>query len=95
MVVSMIQFIIEIPDAMSLKDKRRVVKSLKERIGRRFNVSVAEVDLHDSMCFSQIGAAHVSNSGKLGEKIMQRILSFVEDEIPGRLHDVVVHVERY
>lgn len=91
----MIQFIIEIPDAVSIKDKRRVVKSLKERIGKKYNVSIAEVDLHTSLCFSQIGAVHVSNSKSLGEKVMQKILTFVEDEVPGRLHDVVTHIEYY
>lgn len=34
-------------DAQTLKDKRRVVKSVKQRLRNRFNVSVAEVGFHD------------------------------------------------
>ena len=49
MQVGLLQLRILVPDAMSLKDKRRAVKSLKDRIGNRFNVSVAETGLLDSL----------------------------------------------
>ena len=47
MVVSMLQFIIELPEACSIKDKRRVIKSLKDRLQRKFKLSVSEVDLQE------------------------------------------------
>jgi len=95
LIVSMIQIIIEIPDCTSLKDKRQVVKSLKERIRRKFQVSVAEVDLQDSLSFGQLGAALVSNSSAHGEEVMNKLLKFVEDELPGRVHDVSVYSETF
>ena len=42
MIVSMIQLIIELPEMGSIKEKRRIVKSLKEKLIRRYRISVAE-----------------------------------------------------
>jgi uncharacterized protein len=93
MVVSMIQLILEIPGNASLKDKRRVIKSIKEKLIHRFKVSAAEVDLQDSLQFSQIGAAYVSNSRDFGQSIMNKILNFVEKILPGRIVDSKIHTE--
>ncbi len=95
MTVSMIQFVFELPEVENIKDKRRIVKSFKEKIIKKFHVSAAEVDLQDSLRFTQIGAAVVSNSAVFGEGVMQKILKFAEDEVPGRLHDVEIHSETY
>lgn len=91
----MVQFIIELPDIDSIKDKRRIVKSLKDKLHRKYRLAVSEVDLHDSHSFSQIGAACVSNSRKFGESVLQKAMNFVEGEIPGRIHDIEIHSEIY
>ncbi len=93
MVVSMIQLILELPDVTSIKDKRKIVKSLKDRLRIKYHISAAEVDLQDSLAFTQIGGAVVSNSRTFGESIMQKVLHFVEDEVPGRLQDVKITSE--
>jgi len=95
MVVSMIQLIIEIPDVGSIKDKRRIVNSLKDRLQKKFKMSAAEVDLQDSLSFSQIGGAFVSNSRRFGESTMQKVLAFIEDEVPGRIQDVQITSETF
>jgi uncharacterized protein YlxP (DUF503 family) len=95
MIVSMFQFILEIPGSASLKDKRRVIKSLKDRIQSKFKVSVAEVDLQSSIKFAQIGVALVSNSKRYGESVMQKILSFVEENTPGRMIDAKIMTEHF
>lgn len=95
MVVSMIQLIIELPEIGSIKDKRRMVKSLKEKLIRRYRISVAEVDLHQSLGFAHLGGAVVSNSREHGERIMQKALHFVEEESLGRIHDVQIISERF
>ncbi|MFP4382625.1 MAG: DUF503 domain-containing protein [Spirochaetia bacterium] len=91
----MIQLIIELPDMSSIKDKRRVVKSLKERLQRKYKVSIAEVDCQNSLTFSHLGAALVSNSKQHGEMVMHKILKFVEDQVPGRIQDIQIYSERY
>ena len=95
MVVSLVQFIIHLPDADTLKEKRRVVQSIKRKITVKFKISAAEVDLHGSYTYSQIGAALVSNSKKHGDQVIQKLIAFVEDEIPGRVQDVQTHTEFY
>lgn len=95
MVVSMIQLIIELPDVGSIKDKRRMVKSLKEKLIHRYRISVAEVDLQTSLTFAHLGAAVVSNSRQHGERVMQKALHFVEEECLGRIHDVQIVSEHF
>ena len=95
MVVSMIQLIIELPEIGSIKDKRRMVKSLKEKLIRRYRISVAEVDLQDSLTFTQLGGAVVSTSRQHGEQVMQKALHFVEEESLGRIQDVQIVSERF
>lgn len=95
MVISMIQLIIELPDIGSIKEKRRIVNSLREKLRVRFKISVAEVDLQDSLRFSQIGGAVVSNSKRYGEQVMMKVLNFVENEVPGRIQDVQIRSEIY
>lgn len=47
MVIGVATWELHLDGCQSLKDKRRVLKSLKDRLHRRFNVSVAETDHHD------------------------------------------------
>ncbi len=93
--VTLIQIIFELPESTSLKDKRSVVSSAKERIRRKFRISCAEVDLLDSLGFAQIGGAVVSNSREFGEKVMNRVLAFVEGELALKVHDSQIHTEFY
>jgi hypothetical protein len=95
MIVSLLQFIIELPDSSTIKEKRRIVKSIKERARSKFRVSCAEVDLQDSLRFAQIGAALVSNSAEFGSAVMHRIIGMVESEFNIRLHDSQIHTEHY
>ena len=87
MVVSMLQFIIDLPDVSSLKDKRRIIKSIKDRLIQKYKLSVAEVDLQDSLKFAQVGAALVSNSKKYGEAVLHSAFALVEDTVEGRIID--------
>jgi uncharacterized protein YlxP (DUF503 family) len=95
MIVSMIQIIIEFPDIDSIKTKRRLVHSLRDKLRSRFRVSAAEVDLQDALSFTQIGCALVSNSKQFGESVMQKILLFCEDEVPGRIQNAQITSEQY
>jgi uncharacterized protein YlxP (DUF503 family) len=95
MIVSMLKVIFEIPDASSIKEKRRVVKSLIDKMYRRFRLSVAEVDMQDSISFAQIGAALVSNSKVFGETVLQKAFDMIEKDIPVRIQDMSIHSEEF
>jgi len=77
MVIGVLQMELSIGDAMSLKDKRRVVKSIKDRIAHGYNVSVAEVGALDLHRTAIIGIAMVSNDTKYVEGGLSKIVDFV------------------
>ena len=95
MVISVLHFILDLPDVSSIKEKRQVVQSVKSKLQNRFKISVAEVDLQDSMRFSQIGAAVVSNSKRFGESVLHKVLAFAEGQVPGRIRDTGIFSEHY
>jgi uncharacterized protein YlxP (DUF503 family) len=77
MTIGVLQLEIGIEDAMSLKDKRRVVKSLKDRIAHGHNVSIAEVGALDEHRRSIIGIAMVSNDARYVESQLSKLVDFV------------------
>ncbi|MEJ5306911.1 MAG: DUF503 domain-containing protein [candidate division WOR-3 bacterium] len=65
-------------EAQTLKDKRRVIKSLIERIKNRYNVSISEVDDNDSCKKSTIGIAIVSNDTRFNDRQVKEIINFID-----------------
>lgn len=64
---------IHVEHSRSLKDKRNVVKSLKDRMRRRFNVSVAEIDGQESWQRSVVAAVTVSGSRERAAQVLQSV----------------------
>lgn len=74
MVVGVLRVRLAIFEARSLKDKRRVTKSLKDRLCARHNVSVAEVDDLDHRQAATLGVALVANETRFVESVLARIV---------------------
>ena len=91
----MIQLIFEIPDVDSIKEKRRIIRSVKDKLQHRFHMSAAEIDLQDSLSFGQIGGALVSNSRTFGETVMYKAFEMIEKEIPVRIQDMSIYSEEF
>lgn len=66
-----------IPSSQSLKEKRRVIKSIKDRIRHRFNVSIAEVDGQDTWQRARLGVSMIHNDKGIIESVFQGILTKV------------------
>ena len=77
MIVGVLQLELSIGDAMSLKDKRRVIKSLKDRIAHGHNVSIAEVGALDEHRRSIVGVAMVANERAYVEGALSKLVDFV------------------
>jgi Uncharacterized protein conserved in bacteria len=75
MVIGILQFELLIRGAESLKDKRRVVSSLKDRLHREHLVSVAEVGLLDNMNVARMALALVGGDGRYVGQTLDRITS--------------------
>ncbi len=79
-------------DSGSLKAKRAVVKSVKERLKNRFNVAVAEVGLHEQHKYAEIGIVTVGMENRHLDETLQKVVNFLEAdhriELVGVLRDV-------
>jgi uncharacterized protein len=88
MPVGLLTLEIHIPDARSLKDKRQVLRSLKDRLRGRFNVAVAELDHQDTWQRAQIGIVSLSNDSAHLEHSLRMVFEEAE-RLLGR--DLVAH----
>lgn len=77
MVVGVLEIDLAILEAHSLKDKRRVVKGLKERIRHRFNVSVSEVGDADLMRRCRLGVSMVAEGSRPVHAQFDKIVDLV------------------
>ncbi|MAE10577.1 MAG: DUF503 domain-containing protein [Dehalococcoidales bacterium] len=68
-----------LPESGSLKDKRRVVKSITSRASNKFNVSVAEVDDLNSRQSATIGISCVSNDPRHANEILSKVADYISD----------------
>jgi len=73
MVVGVLQFELHIPGAESLKDKRRVVRSVRDRLHREHMVSVAEVGALETLNLAVMGLSVVANDGKRVADVLDRV----------------------
>lgn len=73
-VLGLLKISLHFPQAQSLKDKRMILRSLKDRVGHKFNVSLAELDGQDKWQVATLGFAMVSNDSKIVDSTFQQIL---------------------
>ena len=73
MPVGLLTLELHIPDAQSLKDKRQVLRSLKDKLRRQFNVAVAELEHQELWQRSRVGVVSISGDGKHLEESLQAI----------------------
>ena len=78
MVVGILTIELYLGEATSLKGKRRVLKSLLDRLKSRFNISVAEVGRMDNWQHSTVGVSVVSNEQSHAQQVMSAVVRFVE-----------------
>ena len=90
MVIGVATWELSLPECRSLKDKRRVVKSLKERMQSRFRVSVAETGSLDIWTRAELTAAVVASDGRQAESILDTLDRFVD----GNSRGFIVRTER-
>ncbi len=85
MVVGVIGWELEVYGAQSLKEKRSVVRSLKERLRNRFNLSVAETGFNDLWQRAEITACVVSNDRRQADSVLESADRFVQSDPRARI----------
>jgi len=68
---------LRLPDNLSLKGKRQVVKSVTARLKNKFNISVAEVEDNDLWQLATIGISFVSNDQRFTNEVLSKAVEFV------------------
>lgn len=85
--IGVLQFTLEIPYAESLKDKRGVIKSLRDKLRRSFNVSISEIDDLDDMTVATLGAVVAGSDSKHVNSTLDHLLNELHDWRDGTLAD--------
>ena len=87
MVIGALQVDLFIGGSASLKDKRMVVRSLKDRIRHTFNVAVAEVDNNDQWQVAMLGIVTVTNDKAHANEMLSKVVTFIESDGDARLEN--------
>jgi uncharacterized protein YlxP (DUF503 family) len=69
---------LEFPASHSLKDKRKVLRSIVARVQSRFNVAIAEVDRNDSWQVATLGVTCVSNDPRHANEMLSKVVNFIQ-----------------
>jgi len=77
MTIGSVQLKLLVRHSQSLKDKRGVIKSLKDQVRRKFNVSVAEVGALDHRQLCVLGVAAVGNSARFVNSSLSHVVDFI------------------
>lgn len=68
---------LHLPENHSLKGKRRVVKSIIDRVKNRYNVSIAEVDEQELWQLATLGVTCVSNDARHANEVLSQVVNFI------------------
>ena len=76
--IGVCQVKLRFPENLSLKGKRKILKSITTRVRNKFNISIAEVDDHDLWQVATLGVSCVSNNGRHANEILSHVMDFIE-----------------
>ena len=68
---------LRLPENHSLKDKRKVLKSITTRVRSRYNVAIAEMDDQDLWQLATLGIACLSNDAQQVDKVLSKVVDFI------------------
>jgi uncharacterized protein YlxP (DUF503 family) len=91
MVMGFLSLEIYLPYSHSLKEKRKTIVSFKDRVRKKFNVAIAELEYHDKWQRSKIGMVTLNNRKTMVDSIFQRIISDAEENIEGEIIKTEIH----
>ncbi len=78
MKIGVLRVYFHIMNAQSLKEKRKVLRSLKDRLLSTFNVSVAEIGSNDKWQLGELGIAAVGNDRSFVESVMEKVKNHID-----------------
>lgn len=91
MLIGTIQIYLFLP-SRTLKEKRRILNSIKDKTRNKFNVSIAEIDFNDDHHNSLIGIAIVGNDGNYLNSVLYSIVDFINSEFPSIVSNYTIEI---
>lgn len=92
MIIGVLTIDIAIRHARSLKDKRQVINSLKDRLKNKYNVSVAEVDNQDILQMASLGIVQAGSDARYTRGTLDTVVDVVRDFRPAQLADYSLEI---
>ena len=77
MIIGTLKIRLLLRESHSLKDKRRVLRSLKDRLSNKFNISVAETEDQDVWKSAELGVAAVGTDTPFMHSVLSKVLTYV------------------
>jgi uncharacterized protein YlxP (DUF503 family) len=94
MVVGSMEMQLRLEGCNSLKDKRRVLRSIMDRVRHEFNVAISEVEDQDLWGNATIGVACVSNDARHAESVLQHVVDAFDDYVSVSVVSAAKTIER-
>ena len=92
MLVGVCRVILSIPESLSLKEKRRVKRSIVDKVRTRFNVSIAEVDSQEIWNELVLGISIVSTESKHIYQILSDVIKLLEEQKEAEIVDYEIEI---
>jgi uncharacterized protein YlxP (DUF503 family) len=85
MIIGLLTLEIYIPYSHSLKEKRKTLNRVKDRLKKKFNIAFAELEYQNKWQRSKIGLVTLNTQKSMVEKIFQKIIKEIEENIEGEI----------
>ena len=95
MVVGVAKIKLYLPGCHSLKDKRQVLRKIKDRALAKMSVQIAEVAEQDVWQSSELGFSLVGNDGRVIQSLMDKVFGFIEGFGEVQIVDQWSEIENY
>ncbi|MCK4907689.1 MAG: DUF503 domain-containing protein [Spirochaetes bacterium] len=82
-------------DSISLKEKRNILRSIKDRTRSSFNIAISEIARQNDISNGILSAVSVSSDAKYLNGLMDKALDSIERKFPGRIIKHELHVEKF
>jgi uncharacterized protein YlxP (DUF503 family) len=78
--IGLLTFELFISESLSLKDKRMIISSLKDRLRKKYNIAIAELAYQEKWQRAELGLVTIGNSHKIVEESLNKIFSYLDSQ---------------
>ena len=84
---------LHLPESHSLKEKRSVIKSLKDTLRNQFNISITEIDHQDLWQRAILGVALIAPDTRFANQVLSKVVKAVEGDLRVELLDYKIEIQ--